>query len=72
MNTRKIMLAATTAMLITGIASPAFADGDLEANEALLNIGTISQIQPASQPQTYTVTVPKTLAEQAFDLTDKR
>jgi len=70
MTTRKIILAATTALFITSIASPAFAKDHVEANEALFETKTTTQITPVAQPHTIIATQPKTLAEKAFDLSD--
>ena len=72
MTPRKIALAAMTAMLMTGIASPAFADGDIDGVETIFETDATPQIEPVSLPQTYTQTQPKTIAEEAFDLTDGR
>jgi len=70
MNTRKITLAAASAMFISGIAAPAFAEDHVTTNEALFVPKTTTQIEPVALPQTVTGT--KTLAEEAFDLTDGR
>jgi len=70
MTTRKSILAATAALFLAGIASPAFAEDHVETNEALFEAGTTSQIEPAALPQTIIKTHPKTLIEETFDLTD--
>ena len=72
MTSRKIALAAMAVMFMAGIASPAFADGDIDGVETIFESDTADQIQPVSLPQTYVEVQPKTLAEEAFDLTDGR
>jgi len=70
MTTRKIILAATTALFITGIASPGFAKDHVDANAALFETKTTTQIEPAALPHATIITQPKTLAQEAFDLSD--
>lgn len=72
MNTRKIVLAAVTAIFMTGIASPAFAEGDIDGEEIIFETSTITQIEPVSSPQIIVETQPQTFAEKTFDLTDGR
>jgi len=72
MTKRKTLLAAMAAMFMTGIAVPAFADGDIDGVETIFPTVAAPRIEPVSLPQTYTETRPKTLAEEAFDLTDGR
>ncbi len=72
MNTRKIILAAVSAMFISGLAAPAFAKDHVTTNEALFAPKTTTQIEPVALPQSVTATSTKTLAEQAFDLSDGR
>ncbi len=72
MNARKITLVAASAMFISGIAAPAFAQDHVDTNEALFAPKTTIQIEPVAHPQTFTNTrsKKKTLAEKAFDLSD--
>ncbi len=72
MTTRKIVLAALTAMFMTGIAAPVFAEDHVDTNDAIFETKAASQIQPVSLPQIYVETQTKTLSEEAFDLTDGR
>ena len=68
MTTRKIIVAAMAAMFMTGIASPAIADGDIDGVETIFETDATPRIEPVSLPQT--LIQPKTLTEEAFDLTD--
>jgi len=72
MNIRKITLVAASAMFISGIAAPAFAQDHVDTNAALFAPKTTIQIEPVAHPQSYTNTQSKkkTLAEKAFDLSD--
>jgi len=72
MNTRKIILAAVSAMFISGLAAPAFAKDHVTTNEALFASKTTIQVEPVALPQSVSATPAKTLAEEAFDLTDGR
>ncbi len=72
MNTRKIILTAASAMFISGIASPAFAEDHVTTNEALFAPKTTIQVEPVAMPQSVTRTHKKTLSQEAFDLTDGR
>jgi len=72
MTTRKTILAATAALFIAAIASPAFAEEHVDTNAALFQTGTTTRIEPVALPQTVTATQPKTLAQEAFDLSDGR
>ncbi len=72
MNTRKIILSAVSAMFISGIAAPAFAEDHVTTNEALFAPKTAIQVEPVAMPQPVTRTHKKTLSQKAFDLTDGR
>lgn len=69
MNTRKIILGTLTALALAGVASPAFADGDIDGQETIFETIAGTQIQPVSLPNTVIIAKPKTIAEEAFDLT---
>ncbi len=72
MNTRKIILTAVSAIFISAVAAPAFAENHVTTNEALFAPKTTIQVEPVAHPQSFTNTrsKKKTLAEKAFDLSD--
>ncbi len=71
MTMHKIFLAALTATFMAGATAPAFSEASFEDSQFEFGLAT-PQIEPASSTTYAEDTSPKTLADEAFDTSDKR